>query len=401
MTVTRRRVLAALAAAGGAGALTERTTAALLRDREQGSLDLSVGLVDLVVEYWENPAGGIDRSNPDGTIDGTQLTIPIAPLGEDEPGRTVLRLSLPQDEGPNNPASLWLKSNCPDRTTLAEFLQVTISYATADGTPTTEIESGSLRTVADALRAGRRIHGNPTTPEPDCLSDEVFLVIEYELGTFIGSETVSLPLSLVATQCRNADPGVNPFPADAIDDPCRPAYSCDCCWAIGKVELETRLGSGQTYAFDEGLAGYAIHVTDTDGDSGVAFELVTTDDDVPRLPLCDVAVKGGPPEVTYPRQDGAFGFDTSSLDGAIDGIVYAPENPNSGGRYGISYVLVSVCWPTLDDGTCPEPVATSAVSVDGSKPPRGKPNTASVGDSNPPDDNPDTGPAADKTEGTQ
>ncbi|QSG08000.1 hypothetical protein [Halapricum desulfuricans] len=375
MTMTRRRVLAALVAVGGAGALTERTTGAVLRNREQGSLDLSVGLVDLVVEYWENPEDGVDRSNPDGIVDGQQLAVPITSLTADGRGRTVLRLSLPQDEGPNNPGSIWLRSDCPEKTTLAELLQVTVSYATADGTPTTEIERGSLRAVADALRGGRRIDGDPTTPEPDCLSDEVFLVVEYELGTFLGSETVSLPFSLVATQCRNADPGANPFPADAIDDRCRPAYSCDCCWTIGKVEVDARLQSGQTYAFDEGLAGYAVHVTDTDGDSDVAFELVTTDDDVPRLPLCDVAVKGGPPDVHYPRQDDTFGFDTNSLDGAIDGIVYAPENPDSGERYGISYLLVSVCSPTLADGTCPVPVATGAASVGGSKPPRGKPDT--------------------------
>lgn len=368
MTMTRRRVLAALTAAGGAGALTGSTASALLREREQGNLELTTGLVDLVVDYWENATGAIDPTTPDGTVDGTQLAVPLA----GDSGRTVLRLSLPQTEGPNNPASLWLKTNCPAGTTLAEALEVTLSYATADGTPTTQIASGSLRTVANALRTGRRLDGDPTTPGMDCLTDEVYLTLESDLGAYVGSETVSLPLSLVATQCRNADPEANPFPADAIDDRCRPVYNCDCCWAIGKVEVENRLRRGRTYAFDEGVAGYAIHVTDTDGDSGVAFELVTTDDDVPRLPLCDVAVKGGPPDVRYPRQDGTFDFDTGTLNGAVDGIIYAPENPNSGGRYGISYILVGVCAPTLAGGDCPDDVVNDAASVSG--PPNRKDN---------------------------
>jgi hypothetical protein len=370
MTMTRRRVLAALAAAGGAGALTGSGTSALLRDTEAGSLSLTSGLVDVVVDYWADTTGGIDPATPDGTVDGTQLTVPLSGDG----GRTVFRLSLPQDGGPNNPASLWLKADCPEQATLAEALQVTLSYATADGTSTTEIASGSLRNVANALRTGTRLDGDPATPDVDCLTDEVYLALESDVGAYVGSETVSLPLSLVATQCRNTDPDVNPFPSDAIDGVCRPAYSCDCCWAIGKVEVETRLQAGRTYAVDEGLAGYAIRVTDTDGDSGVAFELVTTDDDVPLLPLCDVAVKGGPPDVHYSRRDDEFGFDTSVLGGATDGMVYAPENPNNGGRYGISYVLVSVCAPTLADGDCPADVASEAASVGGGPtPPRRKP----------------------------
>jgi hypothetical protein len=364
VTVTRRRVLAAVAAAGGASALTGTATSALLRDADGVSLSLTTGLVDLVVDYWADPTGAIDPANPDGTVDGAQLTVP---LGGDS-GRTVFRLSLPQQEGPNNPASLWLKADCPERTTLAEGLQVSLSYATADGTPTTEVVSGSLRTVANALRTGIRLDGDPTTPDVDCLSDGVYLVLESTLDAYVGSESASLPLSLVATQCRNTDPDANPFAADATDGVCAPAYSCDCCWAIGKVEVDSRFDPGGTYAFDEGLAGYAVRVTDTDGDTGVAFELVTTDDDVPLLPLCDVAVKGGPPDAHYSRRDGEFGFDTTVLEAATDGMIYAPENPDSGGRYGISYVLLSVCAPTLADGTCPDPAANGAASTGDSGP---------------------------------
>jgi hypothetical protein len=385
MTISRRRVLAALATAGGAGALTGSATSALLRDVEQDSLGLTTGLVDVLVEYWEHSADPIDLSAPDGVVDGPHVTLPISTLDEVESGRALLRISLPQGEGPNNPASLWLKGDCPDATTLGEFLQVTLSYATADGTPTTEIASGSLRMVANALRTGLRLDGDPTTEDIDCLTDEVFVAIEYDLGAYVGTETVALPLSLVATQCRNADPSISPFPADSIDPVCQPAYNCDCCWTIGKVEVDAAFQRGRTYAFDEGLAGYAIRVTDTDGASGVAFEVVATADDVAPLPLCDVAVKGGPPDVHYSRRENEFGFDTSVLGGAVDGLIYAPENPNSGGRYGISYVLVSVCAPELADGGCPADVASEA---------------ASVGDQKPPGKS-DTGPDADTTRGGQ
>ncbi len=225
MTTTRRRVLAALAAAGGAGALTGGATSALLGERERGGLALTTGIVDIVAEYWENPAGAIGRSNPDGIVDGPQLAVPTAPLAENDRGRTVLRISLPQTDGPNNPASLWLKTDCPERTTLAEVLQVTVSYADASGTPTEEIASGSLRSVANALRTGQHIDGDPTTAPADCLTDDVFLTLEYNIGAFAGEETVSFPLTLVATQCRNSDPDTNPFPADAVDGVCEPAVN--------------------------------------------------------------------------------------------------------------------------------------------------------------------------------
>lgn len=382
MTMSRRRVLAALAAAGGAGALTAGGTRALLTDDGGLGADLTTGLVDIVVDYWQDDGTDpIDRDDPDGSVDGPTVTLPTDTVDESSDGRTVLRVSLPRDGGPNNPASLWLRADCPTRSTLAEALNVALSYADSDGTPTGEIASGSVREVATWLRTGRRLDGDPTTPAPDCLSDEVFLVLESDLGPYVGTGTVSLPLTLVATQCRNADPGVNPFPADAVDAPCVPGYDCpddpDDCWAVFKVEFEDAPEVGRRYDSEgddgtygyEGLAGYGIRVTDTDGDSGVAFELVASGD-APPLPLCSVAVKGGPPQAEYDRTDGAFGFDTGVLAGAQDGLVYAPENPNSGGRYGISYVLVSVCAPRLADGTYPEPVVEPAAST-GERPGRG------------------------------
>ncbi|MFC7131989.1 MULTISPECIES: hypothetical protein [Salinibaculum] len=374
MTLTRRRVLAAIAAAGGAGALTGSTSGALLRNSETLGASLTTGLVDIVVEYWQD-ASTVDPENPDGVVDGPRLDIPVGTVDEDSPGSTLLRIALPQDEGPNNPASVWLRTECPERVTLAEFLTVRLFYSDASGARGDEIVSGSLRQVADALRTGVRLDGDPATDGDDCLTDEVFVLVEYELGAYIGSESVSLPLFVVGTQCRNADPSVNPFPADATGAACEPAYTCECCWDIGKVEVPDRdenFEAGRLYPFDEGLAGYAIEVVAADGDSGVAFELVATDGG-PVLPLCSVLVKGGSGDsLIYSRpENGEYDFDTSVLTGATDdGIIYAPENPNNGKRYGISHVVVGVCTPLLPEGGCPEDVATT--SKDGSRGSRSK-----------------------------
>jgi hypothetical protein len=374
MTLSRRRVLAAIAAAGGAGALTGSGAGALLRDTESGGFGLTTGLVDIVVDYWQDAAsGGIDLANPDGRVDGPRLDIPVGTVEENSSGATLLRISLPQDEGINNPASVWLRTVCPSPTTLAEFLTVTLAYSNENGSPGQVIATGSLREVADALRTGVRLDGDLTTPELDCLDDELFVVVDYSLGGYIGDETTSLQVDIVATQCRNADPTVNPF-ADAVVEPCQPGYNCDCCWAIGKVETDDDVGfeAGTRYPFDEGLAGYAIDVTDVDGDSGVAFELVATDGG-PVFPLCEVLVKAGSGVSTvYNRADDEYDFDTSALDGATNGIIYAPENPNNGKRYGISHVLISVCVPRLPDGTCPVDVAKTS-SDGGRSPPRGGP----------------------------
>lgn len=353
MTLTRRRVLAALAA-GSAGGLTGYGTSALLRDREAHSLAVTTGIVDATVAYWLDVGDDApDLSAPDGTVDGARVDVRPHTLHAHSTQRTLFRFALPQTAGAvNNPANVWLRTACPDQSTLADRLSVRFSYSDATGGPGATIAAGSLRAVADALADGRRLDGDPSTPGSDCVTDELFVLAEYELGAYVGSDTVSLPVSFAAVQCRNTDPDRNPFPA-TDDGGCPPGDDCECCWAIGKVEADRPLRAGDTYPFDEGLAGYALAVTAVDGDSGVTFELVTTDG-TPALPLCAVEVKGGPGFERYARTDGEFGFETGVLDGAADGVVSAPVNPNNGKRYGISHVVVSVCAPALDDGGCPE-----------------------------------------------
>lgn len=371
MSMSRRRILATLAAAGGAGALSGTGASALFRDREGVNGRLTTGIVDVVGEYWllSGPGfdGDFDRSDPDGVVDGPQISVPIGTLDEDRTrGSMLFRFALPQPDGAvNNPVSLWLRTECPPSNALAEFLEVRLSYASADGTRGATITRGSLREVTDALRTGYRLDpaGDPTDGTPDCLTDELFVLVEYDLGEYVGTATTGLPLFIAAVQCRNAGSQSSPFPDDAIDTPCEEALVCDCCQAIGKVEISgPPFQVGSTYGFTEGTTDYALRVTGVDGNAGVAFELIPWNGQtVP--PLCEVQVKGGSVDEIYSRHAEEFGFDTAVLEGTSDGLVYAPMNPNSGQRYDISYVLVKVCAPSIADGSCPEdlvrPAATS------------------------------------------
>lgn len=363
MDASRRRVLMALTAAGSTGALTGRGVSALLTDRGRTRAALATGIVDLTVDYWHDVAAGVDLANPDGVVDGPRIDVPAASLDEDGRATTLLRFALPQGTAPNNPAALWLRADCPPATTLSELLQVHLSYADADGTPSMSIESGSLRTVANALRGGVRLMGDGPN---GCLVSEQFVRIEYELDGYVGDESTAFPLSVSAVQCRNGQP-TNPFDDAAVPE-CEPGYDCTCDWLIGKVEVDDPLVAGQTYDFDAGLTNYAIRVTDTDGDDAVAFELVTTDGSTP-LPLSVVHVKGGPDERVYDRRSDAYGTETTVLDGATDGLVATPSHPNNGGRPAISHIVVGVCAPEAPDGDCPDDLVKPAASVGGSGPP--------------------------------
>jgi len=378
MTVSRRRVLAAIAAAGGTGGFawtaSGAETTAMLRDDEEFEASLVAGTLDLTIEYEILAGPGADGPERSGTVDGPRVRLPIGALGADgTSGRTLFTFSLPQrGRATNNPAALWVATDCPDPrgTGLAEALRLTLSYADCEtGTRLDPIADGSLRQVATALRGGRRIDGDPTTGTLDCLTDRVCLLAEYELAGYVGSETVDLPLWASATQCRHATPA-NPF-AGVDATPCPPGDVCTCCRTLGKLDLEagTQPGIGESriepgvYAFTEGDSEYELDVYRTaDKDDGaetvgVALRLrnrTNRDAIVPRL--CKVRVKGGPGSgvETYDRNDGTR-TDTVGLSGSdADGTVYAPDG------YAISYVLVCICTtePDADCSGCGDPSLT-------------------------------------------
>lgn len=383
MTVSRRRVLAALAATGGVGGFVWTAsgsgTTAVLRDDEKFEAALTAGTVDLTIEYEILAGPGADTAERYGIVDGPRVQIPIETLGAGGmSGRTLFTFSLPQrSQAVNNPAALWLATDCPApaATDLGEALQLDLSYADCEtGAQLDPIASGSLREVATALRGGRRIDGDPTTRGVDCLTDRVCLLAEYELADYIGSETVDLPLWASATQCRHTTP-TNPF-AGTDTDPCLPAEDCTCCRTLGKVQLESgnQPGIGNSriepgvYAFTEGSSEYKLDVYQTvDKDDsaetiGVAFRLQSQsshNETVP--PLCTVWVKGGPGAKSYDRNDSTR-TDTAELTGSdANGIVYAPDGT------AISYILVCICTNDLeaDCSGCGDPSLTPGSNGNG------------------------------------
>lgn len=360
MTLSRRGLLGALAV-GSVGGLAGHNAVALLSDREAMAPELTTGLVDIVVEYWRDLGpDGPDLSAPDGVGDGTTLAGQVEGLSTDEPVRDLFRISLPQDRGgTNNPARIWLRADCPEATMLGELLTVNLSYSDADGTAGPTIASGSLREVADTLREGVRLAESPPVDESGCIPDELFVLAEYELAAYVGSESVALPLDVRAVQCRNTDGTHNPFGA-SDDEPCPPGYSCDCCWVIGKVEVDEetttgQLEAGETYSFTEGLADYSIAITEVDGESGAAFTLVH-DDGLAVPPLCQVKVKGGPDAAREYTAPSETGVSTDVFDEAESGLVYTPND----GHNGISYILVAVCAPGASGDDCPDDIVRGA-----------------------------------------
>jgi len=375
MTVSRRRVLAAIAAAGGTGGFvwtgSGAGTTAMLRDDEEFEASLTAGTVDLVIEYEILAGPGADTPERSGTIDGPRVRLPIGALGADgASGRTRFTFSLPQrGRAVNNPAALWLATGCPEpaATGLGEALRLTLSYADCEtGARLGPIADGSLREVSTALRGGRRIDGDPPTGALDCLTDRVCLLAEYELAGYVGSETVDLPLWASATQCRHATP-TNPF-AGIDADPCPPGDPCTCCRTLGKLELESGTHPGiddsyaepGTYAFTEGDTDYGLEIYDTaDKDAGaetvgVAFRLVNLAGDAAPS-LCTVAIKGGPGFEQYDRDDGTS-VDSAGLPGSdADGLIYAPDGS------AISHVTVCVCTtePEAECAGCTDPSLTN------------------------------------------
>lgn len=364
MTFSRRRVLAAVAGAGSAGAFVAAGTRANLTDTEGFEPMLTAGIVDLVVEYDVLTGPGSSEEFASGIVDGQRIDIPVGQLTADEPmGSVALTFALPQGgPAPNNPAALWLALDCPTpgATALGEVLQVTLSTVdcqTADRIDT--IASGSVRAVADQLRNGVRIDGDPTTDVVDCLTDETCLLVEYELVGYVGTETVDVPLWFAAVQCRH-DAQANPF-AGRTSESCEVGELCPCCRTLGKLEfdadgqpgLDDSYAEPGTYAFTEGDTSYGLEIYETaekDGGTettGVAFRLVRMDDTnavVPRL--CTVYVKAGTGYETYDR-DGETLADTATMPGGDDaGILYAPD-----GR-GISHVTVCIC-TTESEADCP------------------------------------------------
>ncbi|MFW6458850.1 MAG: hypothetical protein ACOCY6_05525 [Halodesulfurarchaeum sp.] len=360
MKLSRRQLLAAIGAIGTAGVVAGSGTAAVLHSKSGFENSIQTGVLDLAVTYdiLDGP-GADDPTSNHGTVNGSRLEIPIATLSASEPvGSTLVTFGPPADaDRENNPAGLWIATDCPipAATGLAEAITLSINTADCDtGEVLQPIYEGSVRAVGEALQTGRRIDGNPNTEAIDCLRDTVCLRFDYELEGYFGDESVDLPLWFAAVQCRN-EQAVNPF-ADRPANPCPTGDDCPCCQTLGKLEFEEGTpGIGDsfiepgTYAFAEGDQTYGLEIYATETKdagqetTGVAFRLRNLSDPTAAVPrLCTVAVKGGPGFTQYDG-DETTQDDTAGLLGT-DGIVSAPDG------YAISHVTVCVC--ITDTGNC-------------------------------------------------
>lgn len=346
MTLSRRRVLAALATAGGAGVVTGGGTAALLNDDERLTGAVGAGAVDLAVGY-EVLAG--PNAGATGRHNGPTLELPVAGLtASDDSGTALVSVSLPDlPQSVNNPAAVWLRLDCPPASALSEHLSVRLSYADcATGARGATIADGSLRSVADGLRNGELLDADASTGSVDCLTDELCLLVEYWLNDeYVGTDATALSVDVYGVQCRNDETRANPFPRRPSCDTYEP---CVCCDSLGKLELEAGgvPGIGDSdiepgvYAFSEGGDGYEIEIYDTVAKDGgaettaVAFRLRRTDGETPPA-LCEVGIKAGPGDPRLYTAGSQPTSDTASLEDG--GLLYADDDK------AISHITVSVC----------------------------------------------------------
>lgn len=356
--VSRRKLLSGVALAGSAGALTGVGAGALVVDDDTFFDNLlRSGRLDLAVE-WTDATGGTTVSN--GGVD-----LDVGPLTAGDAGHSEITVDLPQDGGEdNNPAHLWLRTNCPSSTgDVAEALTVGLWYAHPDGSRLENglVVAGSLCEVGNDLRNGIPVDGDPTTPERDCLDatdgSPLRLRFEWSLDeAYEGTGTASVGLELFASQCRHDDGTASPFPAVPTCD-CGgdgadrhgvsfvEIWTCDApepdceCSVLGKLELDdgycgesgvgdnhVEVGVHDLYVDDDCEdTGVDVNVTATEekegGETvGLAFELLDGDGN-PGPDVCRVVVKGGPGTVTYDADDlGPRSNDTG-------GLLYAPEKP--------------------------------------------------------------------------
>jgi hypothetical protein len=202
--LSRRKVLAGLATAGGGSAFVGSGASALLTDEET--------FTNNAVRASTSVSGEMQLDVETRMIDAPST------FGNDN-GKLVPNwsVSIPDEEGENNnPGYVWLRLlNCPEPF-LAQHIRVDVGIRCETRTET--LVEGRLLTVADQLRAGIPIDGACMTTAPGeqaCLSpgDEITVVFDWSLDGYRG-DSASLPITFEfhALQCRYNDGSDNPFP---------------------------------------------------------------------------------------------------------------------------------------------------------------------------------------------
>jgi hypothetical protein len=202
--LSRRKVLAGLATAGGGSAFVGSGASALLTDEET--------FTNNAVRASTSVSGEMQLDVETRMIDAPST------FGND--GRKLVpnwSVSIPDEEGDNNTGYVWLRLlNCPVPVSLARY--ITVDLEIHCDTRTETLVEGPLLDVADRLRAGIPIDGACTTSNPGqqaCLSpgEEITVVFDWDLDGYQG-DGGSLPITFEfhALQCRYNDGSDNPFP---------------------------------------------------------------------------------------------------------------------------------------------------------------------------------------------
>jgi len=349
--LTRRKLLAGLAAAGGAGAGVGTGTSALLTDEVDGlGATLAAGTLDLHVEC---ASSSCEETNEGTETVTTTLERDLEGSNPKPDGDSSFELWLDED---SNSGYVWLGIDCLDlpkeEGNLREGLELTIEF---DGEPL--IEDASLSEVQTRLVGGQQL----TPSEQDYFEpgEEYELDFEWTLDkkhveayreplavslfekSHYEYEDIEIDLSLnfEAEQRRHNDPPSNPF---AGRGQCGETDSCPHCVDLQKIENEgdTRLEDQKEYSLSHGDTEYTLTITDVEtkdgGDeiTGIKFDISNGSSSVS---VCRLRVKGGPTSRVYEDFE------------PTDNFARPPERTDDGssGRSsnypGISNFTVSVC----------------------------------------------------------
>lgn len=346
--LSRRKVLAAATAIGALGVTAGGRTIATMRDDEvMGGNRLVAGALDLAV-CWEAPGEDCEPK-----YDGDIVIDNLDTLETDAEGSGTVRLSLPEENG-NNPAWLWLRSNCPSGVCgLEDALEVSMWYdEDCEGirgtderyltTPEGPINDISLCEALTRLSNGIPIDSQPNpqgsiTPlEPGA---ELCLGIDWTLKRDIWRAVEGeLVLDFVAKQSRhNPEPG-NPW--EPRDCPPCPTGCTDESVPASNVSF-CRTGGGSIPPSITHLEWTETTVTWTSED-----------------PLSDVVLFYGPPTLEYFSPSGGFAANTAytitrgdgdatDLGNASGGAPSAPCPDNGSQGCGVKYEFEEDNWEVV------------------------------------------------------
>jgi hypothetical protein len=222
--LTRRAVLAGMTAAGVAGTTTGLGAGATFLDRERPAATYTAGALDLAICVETDEDDELCRPRRSART----ATVDLGTLRErGDSGTASVRLRLPED-GRNNPARLWMRTNCPtDACGIERAVAFTLFYpADCDrfergGRPVPG-GRGTLCEVLDTFGSGVALNGVPG--ERGSLlrpGRDLCLGVRWELTEEVcATDRATVTFEFAARQARHAN-------ADPVWDPVDCGVDCD------------------------------------------------------------------------------------------------------------------------------------------------------------------------------